>query len=132
MCKRKDSVNRLWGYIISAIGICIGGVALAYYNLPRVSWKKYSKICLYLAVMDDEICRNELEGNYVENKRIVFPPRRDSLQYRYHLFLETYKRLSLQQLEEEISKFEKRLEESREYINEGNVELQVELQKNNG
>lgn len=129
MRKRKDSVNRLWGYIISAIGICIGGVALAYCKLPSVSWKKYTKICLYLAVMDDEICRNELEGNHVGNKRIVFPPRRDSLQYRYHLFLKTYKRLSLQQLEEEISKFEKRLEESREYINEGNVELQVELQK---
>lgn len=129
MCKRKDSVNRLWGYIINAIGICIGGVALVYYKLPSVSWKKYTKICLYLAVMDDEICRNELEGNHVGNKRIVFPPRRDSLQYRYHLFLKTYKQLSLQQLEEEISKFEKRLEESREYINEGNVELQVELQK---
>lgn len=60
MCK-KNSINRLWGYIISAISICIGTVALT--------------------------------------------------------------RLSLQQLEE-VSKFEKRLEESREYINEENIEVQ--------
>ena len=130
--KRKDSNNRVWGHIIGGISLCIGGAILAYYKLPRVPLKEYTKICQYLAVMDDEICRNELDGNYIENEKIVFPSKRDSLQYKYHLFLETYKRFSLQELEEEFSKFEKKLEESRQYIYEENVELQVELQKNNG
>lgn len=112
--KSQFKCNKLWGYIITGMSICIGGAVLAYHRLPRVSLKKYTKICLYLAVMDDEICRNELEGNYIGNKKIVFPSRRESLQYRYHLALERYKRLSLKELEDEMSKLEKRLEESKQ------------------
>lgn len=96
---------------------------------PKVKWKEYTKICLYLAVMDDEICRNELEGNFVDGKEIVFPPKSDSLQYRYHLFLQTYKSLKLDELEQEVRVFEKRLKDSKRYISEEKIELEVELDK---
>lgn len=35
-----------------------------------------------MAVMDDEICRNELEGNQIGNEVIIFPLKLETLQER--------------------------------------------------
>lgn len=111
---------------VTAMGSILAGVGYVYYIfIPKMSMKKYTQACLYLAVMDDEICRNELEGNFVEGKPIVFPPKRESLQYRYHLFLEMYKQYSKKKLEEEIKSMEERLEESKQYVGKEKVELEV-------
>lgn len=112
------------------IGSVVSGIGYLYYKfIPKMSLKKYTEACLYMAVMDDEICRNELEGNYMDGKEIVFPPKRESLQYRYNLFLEMYKTYSKKKLEKEIIKLEKRLEESKQYIDMEKEELSVEMEK---
>ena len=102
------------------VGICATISSAAYLVVkfvPKMSIKKYMQACLYIAVMDDEICRNELEGNIIGGKEIVFPPKRESLQYRYHLFLSMYKNYSSKKLEKEIVTYEKRLQTSKRYIN---------------
>ena len=37
--------------------------------------KEYTRRALYMALLDDEICRNELEGNIIGGEEIRFPPR---------------------------------------------------------
>ena len=56
----------------------------------RMPFKEFTRYALYMAVMDDEICRNELEGNDLGGVRIEFPDKMDSLQMRYHLFLQMW------------------------------------------
>lgn len=113
-----------------SIGVCAVLFGITYQVLkifPKVPFKSYTQMCLYMAVMDDEICRNELEGNTIEGRKIIFPPKRESLQYRYHLFLKMYKQFSSRQLEQEIKKMEKRLQESKLYLHKESEELQVEF-----
>ncbi|WMI81996.1 hypothetical protein [Anaerotignum sp. MB30-C6] len=86
-------------------------------RLPRMPIKQYTKACLYMAVLDDEICRDELEGNFIGGKEIVFPSKPDSLQCRYHLFLGMYRKYTKAQVYHEIDKLEKRLVDSREFCN---------------
>ena len=52
----------------------------------RMPLKEFTRYALYMAVMDDEICRNELEGNQVGDEVITFPPKPDTLLKRYHFF----------------------------------------------
>ncbi len=47
--------------------------------------KEFARYALYMAVMDVEICRNELKGNQIGDTVIAFPPREESLQEQYHL-----------------------------------------------
>ena len=94
-------------------------------KIPRIPLKQYTKFCLYMAVLDDEICRNELEGNFVGGEEIVFPPKPDSLQYRYHLFLEMYRNYSRNEIQHEIQRLEKRLEASKVFCNESKENLSI-------
>lgn len=113
-----------------SIGVCAVLFGITYQVLklfPKMSVKSYTQMCLYMAVMDDEICRNELEGNTIEGKKIMFPPKRESLQYRYHLFLKMYKQFTSRQLEQEIEEMEKRLQESKLFLHKEKEELQVEF-----
>lgn len=82
---------------------------------------------LYMAVMDDESCRNELEGNRIGDEVITFPPQVETLQERYHLFLEMNRAKSRQQLQAEIADMEQRLQESRQYIGQSKEQLEVEI-----
>lgn len=112
--------------LVVGAGSVLSGIGYIYYKfIPKMPFKKYTEACLYMAVMDDEICRNELEGNYIDEQEIVFPSKRESLQYRYHLFLDMYKTYSKKKLEKEIYKLEKRLEESRQYIDMDKEELSI-------
>ena len=58
---------------------------------------------LYMAVLDDEISRRELEG------LAEFPPKKESLQYKYHLFLELNRKRSCKDIQQEISRLESHL-----------------------
>lgn len=114
--------------IVSTLGLLSAICGLSYVRykfIPKVSIKRYTQACLYLAVMDDEICRNELEGNTIGGKELVFLGKRESLQYRYHLFLKMYKNHTPQQLEREIKKLEQRLENSKQYLKSEKQELEV-------
>ena len=45
-----------------------------------MSLKEFSRYALCMAVIDDEICRNELEGNQIGDEVITFPPKKETLQ----------------------------------------------------
>lgn len=112
----------------SVAGVLVFGGLLLYMHLPKMPLKKYTAACLYLAVMDDEIARNELEGNTINGEKIIFPPKRESLQYKYHLFLEMHKKLSTTEMDVETQKFEARLEESKkQYLGQPKQELKSEF-----
>ena len=92
----------------------------------RIS-RQYSTIFLYIAVLDDKICRNELEGNRIGDEVISFAPRAETLQERYHLFLELNRAKDRRQLQQEISYMEQRLRESRQYADRPGERLEVEF-----
>lgn len=96
-------------------------------RMIRMPVKEFTRYALYMAVMDDEICRNELEGNQVGDRVITFAPRAETLQERYHLFLEMNRTKSRRQLQQEIDDMEQRLRESRQYIGQPKERLEVEF-----
>lgn len=102
-------------FVYAAAAGIVFGAGLAVYGVKRYQkyLEEYKAACLYLAVMDDEICRNESEGRSVNGKELEFPCKQESLSYRYELFLEMYKGESIKNLKEKIEQFEIRLEESR-------------------
>ena len=93
--------------------------------------KEFTRYALYMAVMDDEICRNELEGNQIGDAVITFPPKVETLQERYHLFLQMNRTKSRGQIQEEIAEMEQRLQESRQYIDQPRQQLEVEFSDEN-
>lgn len=93
----------------------------------RMPLKEFTRYALYMAVMDDEICRNELEGNQIGDEVIIFPPKEETLQYRYHLFLQMNRTKGQRQIQEEIAEMEQRLRESRQYIGQPKERLEVEF-----
>lgn len=106
---------------------CASAAACYCWNF-RMPLKEYTRYALYMATLDDEICRNELEGNRIQGETIVFPPKDESLQYRYHLFLEMNRKKSRKAIQVEIKQLEQRLEESKQYLNEPKIDLEVDLQ----
>lgn len=112
------------GLLISSIG-----VACYRYFFPKISLKTYTNLCLSFAIMDDEIARNELGGNFVGGKEIIFPPKEQSINNRYRMFLQMYKKYSSKELEQEQENFSKRLEESRRYTNEPKQKLELIKEK---
>ena len=89
--------------------------------------KEFTRSALYMAVMDDEICRKELEGNRIGDKTITFPHKAETLQARYHLFLQMSRAKSRQQIQKNIVEMERRLQESRQYIGQPKEQLEVEF-----
>jgi hypothetical protein len=117
------------GHKIVALGclaVAVGSVACWRWSI-RMPLREFTRYALYMAVLDDEICRNELEGNLVGDTVIVFPPREESLQERYHLFLEMNRTKSRRQLQAEIADMEQRLQESRQYIGQPKGQLEIEI-----
>lgn len=111
---RLEKEKRLiYKYLIG--GLILGsGSALYAIRRYRRYLQEYKAACLYIAVMDDEICRNELEGRMMSGRKLEFPCKQESLSYRYELFLDMYKGMRIRSLREKIEEFEQRLEESRE------------------
>ena len=93
----------------------------------RMPLKEFTRYAHYMAVMDDEICRNELEGNQIGDQVILFPPKEETLQDRYRLFLQMNRTKSRRQIQEEIAEMEQRLQESRQYIGQPKERLEVEI-----
>lgn len=70
------------------LGCLAAGTVLCRWWMIRMPCREFARWALYMAVLDDEICRNELEGNWIGESKIVFPPRAETLQTRYHCFLQ--------------------------------------------
>lgn len=116
----------------AAVGIltaCVGATACYKYHF-RMPLKEYTGYALYMATLDDEICRNELAGNTMHGRSILFPPKAESLQNRYHLFLSMNRKKSRKAIRAEIMEMKQRLQESRQYLNEPKVDLEVSFQDN--
>ena len=113
---------------IAALG-CLtvaAGAAACRCRIIRMPLREFTRYALYMAVMDDEICRNELEGNRIGDGVIIFPPKAESLQERYHLFLQRNRTKSRGQLRQEIKELEQRLQASRQYVEWPKERLEVE------
>lgn len=116
----KWTKTAVWALL--AVGA--GGAAYLKWNF-RMSLKEYTQHALYMAMLDDKICRNELEGNRVDGKTIHFPPQAETLQDRYHLFLRRNRRKSRHTIQGEIAGMERRLQTSREYLHRPRENLAV-------
>ena len=103
------------------------GAAACWRRMIRVPIRMFTRYALYMAVLDDEICRNELEGNQIGDQVIFFAPRAETLQERYHLFLELNRTKDREQLQQEIADLEQRLQESRQYAGRPKEQLEVEF-----
>ena len=116
------------GHKIAALGcLAVVTASVACWRwMIRMPLKEFTRYALYMAVMDDEICRNELEGNQIGDEVITFPPKEETLQYRYHLFPQMNRTKSRRQIREKISEMEQRLQESRQYIGQPKEQLEVE------
>lgn len=119
---RKDCNIALVGGLAVAVG-----AAACWKWMIRMPLGEFTRYALYMAVMDDEICRNELEGNQIGDQVISFAPRAETLQERYHLFLELNRAKDRRQLQQEISYMEQRLRESRQYAGQPREHLEVEF-----
>ena len=116
-------------YKIAALGslAAVAGAAACWKWRFRMPLKEFTRYALYMAAMDDGICRNELEGNQIGDEVITFPPKEESLQYRYHLFLQMNRTKTRRQIQKEIADMEQRLQKSRQYIGQPKEQLEVEL-----
>jgi len=112
--------------LVGGLAVAVGAVAWWKWMF-RMPLKEFTRCALYMAVMDDEICRNELEGNRIGDQVISFAPRVETLQERYHLFLQMNLRKTSAQIQQEIADMEQRLQESRQYIGQPKEQLEVEF-----
>jgi hypothetical protein len=119
---RKGCNIALVGGLTAAVG-----AAACWKWMIRMPLKEFTRYALYMAVLDDEICRNELEGNRIGDQIITFAPRAETLQERYHLFLELNRAKDRRQLQQEIADLEQRLRESRQYADRPGERLEVEF-----
>ena len=110
--------------VLGCLAVVVGS-AVCWRWMIRMPLKEFTRYALYMAVMDDEICRNELEGNKIGDVVITFPSKAETLQERYHLFLQTNRAKSRRQIQEEIVEMEQRLQESRQYIGQPKEQLEV-------
>lgn len=116
--------------VLSGLTVAVSAAA-CWKRVIQIPLKEFTRYALYMAVMDDEICRNELEGNQIGDKVIIFPPKEKTLQERYHLFLRMNRAKSRRQLQKEIADIEQRLQESRQYIGQPKERLEVEIAEEN-
>lgn len=121
------------GHKAAFLGCLAAGVgAAAYWRwIFRMPLKEFTRYALYMAVLDDEICRNELEGNQIGDTVIQFGPKEKTLQDRYHIFLQMNRKKSRRQLRAEIVALEQRLQESRQYIGQPKERLEVGIYAGN-
>ena len=121
------------GHKIVALGCLAVGVASAVHWrwMIRMPLQEFTRYALYMAVMDEEICRNELEGNQIGDEIITFPPKVETLQERYHLFLQMNRAKSRQQIQAEIAEMEQRLQKSRQYGGQPKEQMEVEISGRN-
>lgn len=101
-------MNQKKSVLLTALSLCLGGIAY-YKYLIRMPLKEYARYALYMAFLDDETARNMLSDHKYNGKCVIFPPKAESLQYRYHLFLELNRKKSRRIIQAEIANMELRL-----------------------
>ena len=97
-------MKQVYKVMAMAVTAAAGAVALVYRLNFRMPLKEYTADALYMAVLDDEISRRELAGV------AEFPSKKESMQYKYHLFLQLNRKRSRKKIEGEIEELESHLE----------------------
>ncbi len=113
-------MNQKKSALLTALSLCAGGIAY-YKYLFRMPLKEYTRYALYMAVLDDETARNMLSDQQYNGKCVVFPPKAESLQYRYHIFLEMNQKKSRKRIKAEIANMELRLIASKNCLHKPNL-----------
>ena len=108
----------------TAVGATIG-VGLYKTFKCKMTTREYTEKCLYLAYLDDGICRYELESRSLDGEEVVFQPKKESLNYRYNLFTEIYVNHTKEEMEKEIKLMETRLQTTVEKLAEKKQEKAV-------
>ena len=96
---------------LGVLAACAGSF-LYYKRNIRMPLKTYTRRALQMAVLDDAICRRELEGNSMDGHAITFPPETETLPHRYHLFVSMNRKKSRIALQAELARMEQRLREA--------------------
>lgn len=96
---------------LGVLAACAGSF-LYYKRNIRMPLKTYTRRALQMAVLDDAICRRELEGNSMGGHTITFPPETETLPHRYHLFLSMNRKKSHIALQAKLARMEQRLREA--------------------
>ena len=96
---------------LGVLAACAGSF-LYYKRNIRMPLKTYTRRALQMAVLDDAICRRELEGNSMGGHTITVPPETETLPHRYHLFLSMNRKKSRIALQAELARMEQRLREA--------------------
>ena len=94
-----------------ALGVlAAGGLGYGLFRrICRVPIKEYNRCALYMATLDDDICRREWDRLGKTSAAVAFPEKAESLQYRYHLYLRMNWGKTRHQLQQEIADMEQRL-----------------------
>ncbi len=103
MEKMEESMKRSYKVVATLFTAAVGTGFLVYWLNYQMPLREYTANALYMAVLDDEISRRELMG------LAVFPSKKESLQYKYHLFLELNRKRSRKDIQQEIDQLESRL-----------------------
>lgn len=105
--------------IVTGISAVLSGIVVGIVKFKKnhpMKLRDYTKYALYMAVLDDEIVRNELgEGSDIEDMEgeIIWPHRMETLKDRYEMFLELNKGKTEKMLMEEVERMEERVKASR-------------------
>ena len=95
-------MNRGRWIFTAAMGV-LSGILLCVLGYKNRRWgEEYHKRCLYLAVLDDLVCRRRLKGMEIGGRKVLFPQKKESLWFRYQLFLESSRFLTNEEFEREI------------------------------
>ena len=100
-------------FAVSAALVVCGTAAVSAMSKLRELKKKneeenFERDCMYMAYMDDEVGRREWNGKQINGDTIKFPPKRESLYYRYQLFKEMFTGSSPKEREKELRKLEQK------------------------
>ena len=90
------------------LGAGVGGYLLLRRSF-RVPLREYTRCALYMATLDDDICRREWDRLGQCSAAACFPEKAESLQYRYHLYLGMNRGKNRRTLQREIADMEQRL-----------------------
>lgn len=112
--------KNIFSLLFSASALGLAGTSLVFIIKKYVSYaNEYDKTCLYMAALDDEIARMELDGSVINGRKIKFPPRQETLYYKFTMFKEINKHLNPAEMKKKIELLEARYEKSKKEKEQG-------------
>lgn len=120
--------QKILGAVVVSVGLAAIGYVIKKKYLPRVPLKEYKEFCMEFAVIDDEICRNELMGNTIGGKEILFGSKGETVKHRYHVFKQMYISYTKEMLENEREVLYTRLAQSKQYADAEKQDLTLEFE----